>query len=107
MPLAGYDFYDKQKAHCGSCELRCVFLLILFEIHVQQRKHRSHSQSYLFLDFSCQVKDLDCEGIFGNIEGVLEISQKLLKNLDNAVQDKEGKDQELGNVHDENSNSPY
>lgn len=80
----------------------CV-LFILFKIRVQQRKHRSHSQRYLFLDFFCQVKDLDCEGIFGNIEGVLEISQKLLKNLENAVQDKEGKDQELGNAHDENS----
>lgn len=46
---------------------------------------------------SPQVKDLDFEGLFGNIESVLETSQKLLKNLENAVQDKEGKDQELGN----------
>ena len=47
---------------------------------------------------SPQVKDLDLEGLFGNIENVLETSQKLLKNLENAVKDKEGKDQELGNV---------
>lgn len=47
---------------------------------------------------SLQVKDLDCEGLFGNIESVLETSQKLLKSLEDAVQDKEGKDQELGNT---------
>lgn len=46
--------------------------------------------------FCAQVKDLDCEGLFGNIESVLETSKKLLKNLENAVQEKEGKDQELG-----------
>ena len=45
------------------------------------------------------MKDLDCEGLFGNIESVLETSQKLLKSLENAVQDKEGKDQELGKAY--------
>lgn len=43
-----------------------------------------------------QVKDLDFEALFGNIESVLETSRKLLKGLQNAVQTKEGKDQELG-----------
>lgn len=45
-----------------------------------------------------QLKDLDCEGLFGNIESILETSKKLLNSLENAVRDKEGKDQELGNV---------
>lgn len=44
------------------------------------------------------MKDLDCEGLFGNIESVLETSKKLLKNLENAVQEKEGNDQELGKL---------
>ena len=43
-----------------------------------------------------QVKDLDCEALFGNIESVLDTSRKLLKGLQNAVLTKEGKDQELG-----------
>ena len=47
-----------------------------------------------------QVKELDCEGLFSNIESVLETSQKLLKGLENAIENKEGKDQELGNVHE-------
>ncbi|KAJ7357603.1 hypothetical protein OS493_024416 [Desmophyllum pertusum] len=42
------------------------------------------------------LKDLDCEGLFGNIESILETSKKLLNSLENAVRDKEGKDQELG-----------
>jgi len=50
-----------------------------------------------FLFWFIQVKDLDCEGLFGNIEGVLETSQKLLKGLESAIDNKEGKDQELGN----------
>lgn len=45
-----------------------------------------------------QLKDLDCEGLFGNIESILETSKKLLNSLENAIRDKEGKDQELGNV---------
>ena len=43
------------------------------------------------------MKDLDCEGLFGNIESILKISQKLLNHLENAIEDQEGKDQELGN----------
>ena len=43
-----------------------------------------------------QVKDLDCEALFGNIESVLNTSRKLLKGLQNAVLTKERKDQELG-----------
>ena len=43
------------------------------------------------------MKDLDCEGLFGNIESILKISQKLLNRLETAVEDQEGKDQELGN----------
>lgn len=43
-----------------------------------------------------QVKDLDCEGLFGNIESVLETAKKLLKSLEKAMENKEGKDQELG-----------
>lgn len=70
---------------------------------MQQRNHQSQSQEKKYVKFyswicSPQVKDLDLEGLFGNIESVLETSQKLLKNLENAVKDKEGKDQELGNV---------
>ena len=45
-----------------------------------------------------QVKDLDCEGLFGNIESVLKTSQKLLASLENAVDNTKGNDQELGNV---------
>ena len=71
-------------------------------MYVQQRNHQSFSQEkYIkFYSWICssQVKDLDLEGLFGNIESVLETSHKLLKNLENAVKDKEGKDQELGNV---------
>ena len=48
--------------------------------------------------FFPQVKDLDCEGLFGNIESVLKTSQKLLTSLENAVDDTKGNDQELGNV---------
>lgn len=44
------------------------------------------------------MKDLDCEGLFGNIESVLKTSQKLLTSLENAVDDTKGNDQELGNV---------
>lgn len=43
-----------------------------------------------------QVKDLDCEGLFGNIESVLKTSQKLLASLENAVDNTKGNDQELG-----------
>lgn len=43
-----------------------------------------------------QVKDLDCEGLFGNIESVLKTSQKLLTSLENAVDNTKGNDQELG-----------
>ena len=67
---------------------------------MQQRNHHSHSQKNHIipaLDLFPQVKDLDLEGLFSNIESVLETSQKLLKNLQNAVKDKEGKDQEFGN----------
>ena len=68
---------------------------------MQQRNHQSQSQKTQRIKkvwiCSPQVKDLDFEGLFGNIESVLETSQKLLKNLQNAVKDKEGKDQELGN----------
>lgn len=53
-----------------------------------------------------QVKDLDCEALFGNIESVLETSRKLLKGLQNAVQTKEGKDQELGK-YDSEMNALY
>lgn len=48
--------------------------------------------------FFPQVKDLDCEGLFGNIESVLKTSQKLLTSLENAVDATKGNDQELGNV---------
>lgn len=48
--------------------------------------------------FFPQVKDLDCEGLFGNIESVLKTSQKLLTSLENAIDDTKGNDQELGNV---------
>lgn len=44
------------------------------------------------------MKDLDCEGLFGNIESVLKTSQKLLTSLENAVDDTKGNDQELGNL---------
>lgn len=43
------------------------------------------------------MKDLDCEGLFGNIESVLKTSQKLLTSLENAIDDTKGNDQELGN----------
>ncbi|XP_078366924.1 dynamin-binding protein-like isoform X2 [Oculina patagonica] len=70
------ELINTEKDYCNDLEL-CVkhFLLELQD---------------------AQVKDLDCEGLFGNIESVLETSQKLLKSLEDAVQDKEGKDQELG-----------
>ena len=42
------------------------------------------------------MKDLDCEGLFGNIESVLETSKKLLKGLEDAIEHTEGKEQELG-----------
>ena len=90
--------------HYSSDQLRCLFLFVSFNIHVQQRNHQSHSEKkYIYIKFhswicSSQVKDLDLEGLFANIESVLETSQKLLKNLEDAVKDKEGKDQELGNV---------
>lgn len=45
---------------------------------------------------SAQVKDLDCDGLFGNIESVLETSKKLLKSIEEAIENNEEKDQELG-----------
>ncbi|KAJ7388357.1 hypothetical protein OS493_038232 [Desmophyllum pertusum] len=36
---------------------------------------------------STQLKDLDCEGLFGKIESILETSKKLLNSLENAVRE--------------------
>jgi len=98
-----------QKASwCATCWLG--FLSILCEafpwewsiktpIKVTHRKLMNLKKLIYSISWICspQVKDVDFEGLFGNIESVLETSQKLLKNLENAVQDKEGNDQELGN----------
>ena len=46
--------------------------------------------------FIWQALKLDCACLFGNIEAVLEASVKLLHTLEQAVDGKEVKDQELG-----------
>lgn len=82
----------------------CVAPGLILSHPIIRKSRRKKVSSKFRINLVCcdfffpQVKDLDCEGLFGNIESVLKTSQKLLTSLENAVDDTKGNDQELGNV---------